>query len=99
MLNIINPDFMSLRELLLKGRSFNEILKQFAIDQADFTISDEETIISNSELLKRDFLRERIFIQGKSKNEIVNFFGTLHCNFLDNLAVFEIDGVERTAAA
>lgn len=90
---------MSLRELLLKGRSFNEILKQFAIDQADFTIKDEETIMSNIELFKKQFLRERIFIEGKSKNEIVNFFGTLHCNLLDNLAVFEVDGVERTAAA
>ena len=89
---------MSLRELLLKGRSFNEILKQFAIDQADFTIKDEETIMSNIELFKKQFLRERIFIEGKSKNEIVNFFGTLHCNLLDNLAVFEVDGVERTAA-
>ncbi|HXI00161.1 MAG TPA: hypothetical protein VNI52_07810 [Sphingobacteriaceae bacterium] len=90
---------MSLRELLLKGRSFNEILKQFAIDQADFTIRDEDTIMSNTALFKREFLRERILIQGKSKNEVVNFFGTLHCNLLDKLAVFELDGVERTAAA
>lgn len=90
---------MSLRELLLKGRSFNEILKQFAIDQADFTIRDEDAIMSSTKLFKKDFLRERIFIQGKSKNEIVNFFGTLHCNLMDNLAVFELDGVERTAAA
>lgn len=90
---------MSLRELLLKGRSFNEILKQFAIDQADFTIRDEDTIMSNTKLFNKEFLRERIFIQGKSKNEIVNFFGTLHCNLMDNLAVFELDGVERTAAA
>jgi hypothetical protein len=90
---------MSLRELLLKGRSFNEILKQFAIDQADFTIRDEDAIMSNVELFKREFLRERILIQGKSKDEIVNFFGTLHCNLLDKLAVFELDGVERTAAA
>lgn len=90
---------MSLRELLLKGRSFNEILKQFAIDQADFTIKDEDTIMSNKELFKREFLRERILIQGRNNNEIVNFFGTLHCNLLDKLAVFELDGVERTAAA
>ena len=47
---------MSLRELLLKGRSFNEILKQFAIDQADFTIKDEETIMSNIEIFKKQFL-------------------------------------------
>lgn len=88
---------MSIKELLLNGRSFNEILRQFAIDKADFTIKDEEALFSPKDFLTKEILKERIFIQGKTKDEIVNFFGTLHCNLLSKLAVFELDGVERKA--
>jgi hypothetical protein len=86
---------MSIRELLLNGRSFKEILKQFSIDNADFTIRDEEALFSPKDYLTKEILKERIFIQGKTKDEIVNFFGTIHCNLLNKLAVFELDGVER----
>ena len=86
---------MSIRELLLNGRSFKEILKQFSIENADFTIRDEEALFSPKDYLTKEILKERIFIQGKTKDEIVNFFGTIHCNLLNKLAVFELDGVER----
>jgi hypothetical protein len=86
---------MNIRELLLNGRSFNEILKQFAIDKADFTIKDEEALFSAKDYLTKEILKERIFIQGRTQDEIVNFFGTIHCNLLNKLAVFELDGVER----
>lgn len=86
---------MNIRELLLNGRSFQEILKQFSIEDADFTIRDEEALFSPKDFLTKEILKERIFIQGKTKDEIVNFFGTIHCNLLNKLAVFELDGVER----
>ncbi|HEY0896371.1 MAG TPA: hypothetical protein VGE15_07465 [Sphingobacteriaceae bacterium] len=52
-------------------------------------------MFSPKDYLTKEILKERIFIQGKSKDEIVNFFGTIHCNLLNKLAVFELDGVER----
>ncbi|HEY1006136.1 MAG TPA: hypothetical protein VGD92_03115 [Sphingobacteriaceae bacterium] len=90
---------MSIRELLLNGRSFREILREFSIDNADFTIRDEAALFSPKDYLTKEILKERIFIQGKTKDEIVNFFGTIHCNLLNKLAVFELDGVERTNVA
>jgi hypothetical protein len=86
---------MSLKEVLLKGISFNEILKQFSVAQSDFTIRDEEVIETKKNSTKGEIFKERILIQGKSNNGLVNFFGTLHYNLLDQLAVFELDGVER----
>ncbi|WP_207425206.1 hypothetical protein [Pedobacter sp. SYSU D00535] len=86
---------MKLKEFLLKGFSFNEILRQFSIDQSDFTIQDEELILSRKDLSEKEILKERVMIQGKSTNGIINFFGTLHCNFLNQLAVFELDSVEE----
>lgn len=90
---------MTIRELLLNGRSFNEILKQFSIDKADFTIQDEDALFNSKDFLTKEILKERILITGKTKDEIVNFFGTIHCNLLNKLAVFELDGVERTNLA
>jgi len=86
---------MKLKEFLLNGFSFNEILRQFAIDQSDFTIQDEDLILSRNTHSSKEILKERVHIQGRNTNGIVNFFGTLHCNLLDKLAVFELDSVEQ----
>lgn len=86
---------MKLKEVLLNGLSFKEILKQFSINQ--FTIKDEETILSNSELSKKEIVKEKILIEGKSENgPLVNLFGTLHYNIINQLAVFELDFAEKT---
>ena len=91
---------MKLNELLLNGFSFNEILRQFSIEKSDFTIQDEDLILSRNDIAKKEVLKERVLIQGKSsKSGIINFFGTLHCNFLNQLAVFELDSVEQQNTA
>ncbi len=90
---------MKLKELLLNGFSFNEILRQFSIEKSDFTIQDEDLIMSRKDIANKEVLKERVLIQGKTASGIVNFFGTLHCNFLNQLAVFELDSVEQTTAA
>lgn len=89
---------MKLKELLLSRFSFREILKSFAIDQSDFTIQDEEHILSKVNLSKNETIKERVLIQGKSPAGIVTFFGTLHYNLLEELAVFELDSVEQNSA-
>lgn len=86
---------MKLKELLLNGLSFNEILRQFSVDHTDIVIRDEEVIFSQEDSKKKEFLKEKVCIQGKSSDEIINLFGTLHCNFFNQLAVFELDFVER----
>ncbi len=86
---------MKLKEFLLNACSFNEILKQFSIEKSDFTIQDEDLILSRKDLADKEILKERVLIQGKTTNGIVNFFGTLHCNLLNQLAVFELDSVEQ----
>ena len=91
---------MKLTEVLLKGLSFNEILRQFGVDRSSFTIQDEELLLSKQDLRKGEILKEKIFIQGKSDNgPIINFFGTLHYNLLNQLAVFELDYVEKNVNA
>lgn len=85
-----------LKEFLLKGLSFNEILKQFAVERSAITIKDEEVLL-NGELQKKEILKEWICIQGQSVNGIINFFGTLHCNIANQLAVFELEFVERNS--
>lgn len=86
---------MKLKDLLLNGFSFNEILRQFSIEKSDFTIQDEDLILSRKDIANKEILKERVLIQGKTSNGIINFFGTLHCNFLNQLAVFELDSVEQ----
>ena len=90
---------MQLKDLLLNGFSFNEILRQFSIEKSDFIIQDEDMILSRKDLANKEVLKERVLIQGKSTNAIFNFFGTLHCNFLNQLAVFELDSVEQQQAS
>ena len=88
---------MKLKDLLLNTLSFKEILKQFGIDNSNIVIENEELLLSSSELAKKEIVKEYISIQGKSKNEVVNFFGTLHYNLLNQLAVFEPEYVEKNA--
>ena len=90
---------MKLTELLLNGFSFKEILKQFSVDQSEIKIQDEELILSRKDLSNMEILKERILIQGKNTSGVVNLFGTLHYNLLNQLAVFELDSVERKAIA
>ncbi|WP_423148323.1 hypothetical protein [Rubrolithibacter danxiaensis] len=85
-----------MKELLLNALSFNEILKQFSIDQSEVTIKDEDLLMANPDWMNKEILKERICIEGKSNNNIINFFGTLHYNFFNQLAVFEPEFIEKT---
>ncbi|ACU05477.1 MULTISPECIES: hypothetical protein [Pedobacter] len=88
---------MNIKELLLNGKSFLELLKQFSIDAADVRVQDEEIILSDQYLKHQEVIKESICIEGKNKDGIVNFFGTLHYNLLNKLAVFEMQGFEQVA--
>ncbi|RYE50887.1 MAG: hypothetical protein EOP48_19060, partial [Sphingobacteriales bacterium] len=75
----------------------SELLKQFSIEAADIKIQDEEIILADQNLEHKEILKESICIEGKNKDGIVNFFGTLHYNLLSKLAVFELQGYEQKA--
>lgn len=90
---------MNLKDVLLKGLSFKAILSQFAIDQQDVTILDEEIVMAKKERTTGPIFTERISIEGRAANgPVINFFGTLHYNLLDQLAVFEPDHIETRPA-
>lgn len=89
---------MNIKELLLNGKSFAELLNQFAIDAADVRIQDEDMILSDPHLKNQEVVKESICIEGKNKDGIFNFFGTLHYNLLNKLAVFEMQGFEQVTA-
>lgn len=89
---------MNIKELLLNGKSFLELLKQFSIDASDVRIQDEDMILSHRESSRQEVMKESICIEGKNKDGIINFFGTLHYNLLNKLAVFEMQGFEQVAA-
>jgi hypothetical protein len=80
---------------LLNGKSFLALLQEFAIEAKDIVIRDEGLIVADQNLVNRDLIRETICIEGKNKKAVFNFFGTLHCNFLNDLAVFEMQGYEQ----
>lgn len=86
---------MNIKELLLNGKSFSELLRQFSIEAADVKIQDEDVILSDQNLKHQEIVKESICIEGKNKDGIVNFFGTLHYNLLNKLAVFEMQGFEQ----
>ncbi|MDQ8053426.1 MAG: hypothetical protein REI78_10390 [Pedobacter sp.] len=90
---------MDIKELLLKGQSFIALLKEFAIEAKDISIQDESIILADQNLAQRNIVKETICIEGKNDTGIFSFFGTLHCNLLNQLAVFEIQGVEKKMAA
>ncbi|TCD00861.1 hypothetical protein [Pedobacter psychroterrae] len=86
---------MNIKELLLNGQSFSELLKQFSIAAEDVKIQDEEIILADQNLEHKEIVKESICIEGKNKDGIVNFFGTLHYNLFNKLAVFEMQGFEQ----
>ena len=88
---------MNIKELLLKGKNFAELLRQFSVDAADVRIQDEEMILTDHNSKHQDVVKESICIEGRNKDGIINFFGTLHYNLLNKLAVFEMQGFEQVA--
>lgn len=86
---------MGIKELLLNGNSFLMLMKQYAIDIADIRIRDEQ-VIHDHFLQHPEQQQESICIEGRTKEGIINFFGTLHYNLLNKLAVFEMQGMERS---
>lgn len=86
---------MNIKELLLNGQSFIEMLKQFSIDAANVKIQDEDVILSDQNLEHREIVKESICIEGRNNEGIINLFGTLHLNILNKLAVFEMMGFEQ----
>jgi len=86
---------MNIRESLLNGKSFIELMKEFSVSAEDIKIQDEETLFKVLPRYHRDVLKEDICIEGKNEQGSVNFFGTLHYNLLNKLAVFEMQGFEK----
>lgn len=86
---------ISIKELLMNGSSFLVLLKQHAVDIADVIIKDEQ-VLNDQFSQHPDQHRESICIEGKTKDGIISFFGTLHCNLMEKLAVFEMQGYEST---
>ncbi len=87
---------MSIKELLLNGNSFIALMRQYAIDIADIKIKDED-VLTDQFLQHPQLSKESICIEAKNNEGIINFFGTLHYNLLNKLAVFEMHGFERTS--
>jgi hypothetical protein len=87
---------MNIRELLLNGNSFLALLKQYAIDVADFKIKDEQ-VLADHFLQHPQVSKESICIEAKNKDGIINFFGTIHYNLFNKMAVFEMQGFEQSA--
>ncbi|HEY0174763.1 MAG TPA: hypothetical protein VGC08_00200 [Pedobacter sp.] len=87
---------MNIKELLLNGSSFLLLMKQYAIDIADIKIKDED-VLTDQFFKHPQVAKESICIEGRNKDGIINFFGTLHYNLLNKLAVFEMQGFDQTA--
>jgi hypothetical protein len=88
---------MKIKDLLLNGNSFSALLDQFSLKADDIKIQDEEMIISGLENQQQEARKENICIEGKNQQGVVNFFGTLHYNIPNQLAVFEMHGYERVS--
>ena len=86
---------MNIKQQLLNGTSFSALLRQFSINADDVKIQDEDIILSDQNLAHTETVKEDICIEGKNKEGIINFFGTLHYNLLNKLAVFEMHGFEQ----
>lgn len=89
---------MDIKELLLNGKAFLALLNDFAIEAKNVIIQDEEILFSGAKNPKNPILKETVCIEGKNADGIFNFFGTLHFNLLDKLAVFEMQGFEKIEA-
>jgi len=91
---------MNILEHLLNGQNFSDLLKQFSIDVNDVRIQDAEVILNDHNLAHKEIVKENICIEGRNKEgNVINFFGTLHYNLLNHLAVFELEGFERAVRA
>jgi len=90
---------MNIKEQLLNGQSFSELLRRFSIAADDVTIQDEDVILTDQNLEHKEILKESICIEGRNKEGLINFFGTLHYNLLNKLAVFEMQGFEKVSSA
>jgi len=88
---------MNIKELLLNGQSFLALLNEFAIEAKDINIQDENVLLADRNLAQREIVKQTICIEGKNEQGIFNFFGTLHCNLLSKLAVFEMQGFEQVS--
>lgn len=86
---------MNIKELLLNGQSFLALLKEFSIEANDVNIQDENVLLSDQNLAQQEILKETICIEGKGKKGVFNFFGVLHLNNLNKLAIFEMQGFEQ----
>jgi len=89
---------MNIKELLLNGKAFLALLNDFAIEAKNVIIQDEDMLFSGAKNPKNPILKETVCIEGKNDDGIFNFFGTLHFNLLDKLAVFEMQGFEKIEA-
>lgn len=88
---------MNIKELLLNGQSFIALLKEFALEAKDISIIDENLILSDQNLAQKQSGKETVSLEAKNENGIINFFGTLHYNLVNKLAVFEIQSFETVA--
>ncbi len=86
---------MNIKELLLNGKAFLSLLNDFAIEAKNVIIQDEEMLFLGTRNPNNPVLKESVCIEGKNDEGIFNFFGTLHFNLLDKLAVFEMQGFEK----
>lgn len=86
---------MNFKELLLNGKSFLALLREFAIDAADVEIMDENLIHVDNQNGRKQSHKENVLIKAKNKDNIFNFFGVLHFNLTDKLAVFEMQGFDK----
>ncbi|MFC4144054.1 hypothetical protein [Pedobacter mendelii] len=86
---------MNLKELLLKGHNFIALLNQFRIDANDLIIKDEEVIFNVKLNSNIEVMKESICLEGKSSDDLINLFGTLHYNLLNKLAVLEMQSYEK----
>ncbi len=86
---------MDIKEFLLNGKTFLALLNDFAIDAKNVVIHGEDAIMMAMEKSQKEILKENICIEAKNDTSSFNLFGTLHCNILNKLAVFEMDGYEK----
>lgn len=86
---------MIIKDLLLNGNSFLMLLKQYAIDVADVQIKDEDVLVDQFRQHPQ-LSKGSVCIEGKNKDGIINFFGTIHYNLMSKLAVFEMQDFEQT---
>lgn len=89
---------MPLKELLLNSSSFTEMLKQYAVNPVDFIVKDETLILSEIKVSKEEVFKETVLIEGHNSAGYITFIGTLYCNLKKNIAVFELDTVEKGKA-